>query len=372
MEAKIIVGLSFGDEGKGNFTNYLCSHSNKPIVIRYSGGQQAGHTVIHNGVKHIFSNFGSGTLQGIPTYFTEHTSIYLNTMFTELKILKEKGINPILKLHPLAKVTTPFDVAYGKARESKVRHGSCGVGIGSTMDRQENTGYKLYAIDFLNNDVFMAKLESISNYYKNKVKDTDLEEYYYNNIDLEEFIENYKNIKGVFTVIDYDHLTKYEELIFEGAQGIMLDREHGIFPNVTYANTTCKNAVEICNKLKINYDVFYITRCYQTRHGQGWMSNTEDIELINNEEEINILNEWQGNFRVKELDYDLLKWSMNVNSLYCDKWPCNLVVTCLDQRPDFKLNIKRIDGGFKYVDNIGFFSNVYLSSSPESNNISLY
>lgn len=366
MEAKIIVDLGFGDAGKGNFTNYLCSHSKKPIVIRYCGGQQAGHTVIHNGVKHVFSNFGSGTFQDIPTYFTEHTSVYLNTMFNELKILIELGLNPSLKIHPFTKITTPFDVAYGKAREEKLKHGSCGVGIGSTMDRHENTGYKLYAIDFMNRDIFMAKLESISKYYKEKVKDTDLEEEYYYNIDLEEFLENYKNYKSFFSIIDYDHLVLYDELIFEGAQGIMLDREHGIFPNVTYANTTCKNAVEVCNKLKVDYDIFYITRCYQTRHGAGWMSNTSDIELINNDEEINVLNKWQGDFRVKELDYDLLKWSMNVNSLYCDKWPCNLVVTCLDQRPDFKLDITDLEGGFKHIENIGFFHKVYLSYSPDS------
>ncbi len=62
--ARAVIGLGFGDEGKGITTDYLCSRANNPLVIRFSGGQQAGHTVVNKFGKHTFSNFGSGTLRG--------------------------------------------------------------------------------------------------------------------------------------------------------------------------------------------------------------------------------------------------------------------------------------------------------------------
>jgi adenylosuccinate synthase len=74
------------------YYRFFVFKSENPIVIRYSGGQQAGHTVMYNGVKHIHSNFGSGSLRGVPTYFSEHTTIYPVTIARELKVLKGKGV----------------------------------------------------------------------------------------------------------------------------------------------------------------------------------------------------------------------------------------------------------------------------------------
>ena len=67
MSTYVVVGLQFGDEGKGLLTNFLCQESPNSLVVRYSGGQQAGHTVVLDGKQHVFSNFGSGTLNGNPT-----------------------------------------------------------------------------------------------------------------------------------------------------------------------------------------------------------------------------------------------------------------------------------------------------------------
>ena len=80
---KIVIGLGYGDEGKGRTVDYLCSQNPNSIVVRFSGGQQAGHTVMTNGIKHIFSNYGAGTLQGCPTYISEHATIYPLTMLME-------------------------------------------------------------------------------------------------------------------------------------------------------------------------------------------------------------------------------------------------------------------------------------------------
>ena len=69
MKAQIVVGLGFGDEGKGITTDYLCSQNANSLVVRFSGGQQCGHNVCLGELSHVHSNFGSGTLRGVPSFF---------------------------------------------------------------------------------------------------------------------------------------------------------------------------------------------------------------------------------------------------------------------------------------------------------------
>lgn len=359
MNAKIVIGLQFGDEGKGVTTDYLCSQSKNPIVIRYSGGHNCGHNVIIGDKKHVHSSYGSGTLRGVPSYFSEHTCIYLPNILREQQILKEKGITPKLFVHPLAKVTTPYDIAFNRASEKKDGHGSVGAGIAATMKRYNETGYKLCAMDLQleYSHILEAKLIRIAAYYHNLVREIDKGDRrfspFFNRYShyLEEFkpdLESYSLLKNAtnlpFEVANYDQLSYYDDLIFEGSQGIMLDMDHGIFPNVTYAHTTSKNALEILRKLTciLDTEIYYVTRCYQTRHGSGWMSNEVAPDLINNEEEINVTNPWQKDFRTGKLDYELLNYAMEVDNLYSSPFRKNLVVTCLDQRPSYEFHYEKI------------------------------
>lgn len=341
MYGHIVIGTQFGDEGKGRTVDYLSSlYPKNSIVVRFSGGQNCGHTVIRDGVKHIFSSYGSGTLLNVPTYVSEHCTLYLNSVYNERNILINKGFNPKLFVHPLTKLTTPYDVAYNRVMSKITQHGSCGVGISSTMKRHLNTGYKLYVQDLHYPTIFLAKLENIKKYYLELLDNKVLRDRYLNEIGNTEelFISLIDN--DLFDITNYNILSGWNQIIFEGSQGIMLDMDHGIFPNVTFTNTTSKNAIEISNKIglkKININ--YVTRCYQTRHGNGWMSNQEPIKLINTEEEINVSN-FQGEFRTGELDYNILNYSIGVDDLYLKEfngkiYNKNLVITCLDQRPDF-------------------------------------
>jgi adenylosuccinate synthase len=375
MKAEIIVDLMFGDGGKGITTDYRCSlytgkrghgytsglYRPRPIVIRYTGGHQAGHSVHVDGKSHIFSNYGSGGFRGVPTYFTEHCTMYPVTRWNESKALKGKMEEPLVIYHPLVKVTTPYDVVYNRIIEKINKHGSCGLGIGATMARNNETGYKLYAIDLSNKSMLDAKMEQIRLYYRNKLGEITSTKY----LLFDEMCG--KEVRAFNLAIDnlqitigsYDILKSYDNLIFEGAQGVLLDMNHGVFPNVTYGNTTSKNALEVCEKIGVtDISIFYITRCYQTRHGNGWMSNNDPIELIRNNHEINVYNEWQGNFKTGELDYDLLNYSIAVDSIYSKTAKKNLVVTCLDQRPGFNFDYTKL----KNVT----FDKIYNSLSPDS------
>ena len=229
--AKIVIGLGFGDEGKGITTDFLCSQNPEAIGIRFSGGQQAAHTVMLNGKKHVHSSFASGALRGLPSYFSEHCTIHPSLLYNEFLELKEKGGNTNLFIHPLAKITTPFDVWQNKNNTKNLTHGSCGKGIGATMKRNEGA-YKLFAIDLIGPQNFLIeKLKNIASYY-GVSNDNQLEN------EVAYFLDCIAKID--WKISNYDILENYKTLIFEGSQGILLDMDHGVFPNVTYANTTSK------------------------------------------------------------------------------------------------------------------------------------
>ena len=353
--AKIVVGSIWGDEGKGITTDFLCRGKTRKstIVVRFSGGQQAGHNVKINGVSHVHSNFGSGTLRGVPSYFSHHCTIYPVTIYREAHELYKKVDTIEIYYHPLVNVTTPADVAFNRLTAPQTNHGSCGIGVGATMKRNLETPYKVYGVDLLHLDTLKEKVESIYQYYcgllnmdyprLKKLKEVYEEESKY-------FWKYVENIE--FDIQGYEFLKQYSYIVFEGSQGILLDMDHGIFPYVTFTNTTSKNALSIARNLGIeDIEIFYITRCYQTRHGVGWMSNEDEIKLINNEDEINKFNEWQKGFRVGEIDYNLLNYAYSIDNIYSPDIPKNLVVTCLDQREKFEFEYEKLNVKFKRVFN---------------------
>ena len=359
--AKIVVGSIWGDEGKGISTDFLCSKDpDNTMVVRFSGGQQAGHNVKINGISHVHSSFGSGTLRGVPSYFSHHTTIYPVTMWREAVEFNEKTNLPIEHfIHPLVNVTTPADVAWNRLTAPETNHGSCGIGVGATMKRNIESPYKVYGIDLLHIDSLQQKVTSIYRYYKDKLhldfpRLKILEEIY--NEESKYFWKYVEKIN--FRVKPYSFLKEFETIVFEGSQGILLDMDHGIFPHVTYGNTTSKNAMSIARDLGIeDIEVYYVTRCYQTRHGEGWMSNQDEIELINTKDEINKFNEWQKDFKVTEIDYDLLNQSFELDNIYSEGLRKNLVVTCLDQRENFEFDYGKLKVNF---------NRIFNSYSPDS------
>ncbi|WP_228422424.1 adenylosuccinate synthetase [Chryseobacterium aurantiacum] len=339
-KAQIVIGLGFGDEGKGITTDFLASQNQNSVVIRFSGGQQAAHTVMIDDLKHIHSSFASGALRGLPSYFAENCTIHPEFLLNEREELKEKNGNIELHIHPLAKVTTPFDVWQNRTSSKNLEHGTCGKGVGATMKRNESP-YKLFAIDLIGpREMLIEKLKGIA-YYYGLMEEDQIEK------ELKSFLEAIDKID--WKIDDYNYLKSFENLIFEGSQGILLDMDHGVFPNVTYAHTTSKNAYEICKQLKIDeIEMYYVTRSYGTRHGNGWMSNEKEIILKNNEEETCTFNEYQKELRFGDLDYKLLNYALKLDAAYTLSTKKNLVVTCLDQI-DEKFKIDKLEVKFDAI-----------------------
>jgi adenylosuccinate synthase len=343
-KVSIILGLQFGDEGKGATVSYLAKQSPKSLIIRFNGGHQVGHTVVFSDEhRHIFSNFGSGSFQGAHTYWSEYCTVNPIGVYKESLVLNNIGVNPVNIYNSNAMVTTPFDIFKNHKLEKVNNHGSVGVGFGTTIQRNEDY-FHLYVRDLLFPKIRDAKLKLIQDNYYN---------YNYDNIEVnlnfklkkavDDFIIACDNlVKNYIIVENLDILIsskKYDNYIFEGGQGILLDQNYGFFPNVTRSNTTSKNALEIIKNsiLKdiFNIQTYYITRAYQTRHGNGFMTNEEldNSYIINNPLETNVNGGFQGDFRKSVLDIELLKYAFCCDchhNMYSNK---NIVVTCLDQVP---------------------------------------
>ncbi len=328
---KVVIGLGFGDEGKGLFTNYLCLKSPKPLVIRFSGGQQVGHTVVNNNgtdeIRHVFSNFGSGTLNNVPTYWSKFCTISPSHLLCELSALKKNKVEPILYIDERCPVTTPYDIEFNKKNEEKNRHGSTGLGFGSTIEREENF-YSLTFNDLFYSDIFKERLNLIKKYYENKGITITENEYNCFYKDCYEIMISAIICKNFIKIFDIPK--GFKTHIYEGSQGLLLDQHFGFFPHVTRANLGLKNVLELSNKK--NMELFLITRAYQTRHGNGFMTHEDVVNNIDDSfYETNKYNLYQGKFRKSLLDVSLLKYAINKDENIKKCKNKNLVITCLNQ-----------------------------------------
>lgn len=325
---KAVIGLGFGDEGKGRVVDYLCSEKHHRVV-RFSGGHQAAHNVVHNDTNHVFANFGSGTLRGCPTYWSKFCTVEPVGLLKELELLKSKGAHPKLIIHPKCPITTPLDLYKNLLNDKYNSHGTCGVGFGATLER-ESKFYSLLFEDLFNPTILKIKLKQVFSYHRR--------DYLAYEDKFDKFIGTCQKLVSSENITMNDNIILNDNVIFEGSQGLLLDQHYGFFPHVTRSNTGSTNIESMINELNISgsnnidsVDYYLVTRAYQTRHGNGPMTNEHIPHKIKeNPYERNFNNEFQGEFRKSLLDVDLLLYSINkdVNIKYSTNK--TLVITCLD------------------------------------------
>jgi adenylosuccinate synthase len=344
---QVVIGLGFGDEGKGLVTDWLCSKDPKSsVVTRYSGGHQAGHCVTIEDKKHIFTNFGSGSLRGVPTNWEAKTFDPVS-FISELTKLNEKNVYPVIYVNPKCPITTPFEKSRNHKREKINNHGSVGVGFSDTL-RREEANYHLYFSDLYYPKVFNMKMNLIMDYYEKNDIFISEEEYF-------EFIEACKSV--IFKVRN----EKIEGIvqIYESSQGLLLDRDYGFFPYCTYGRVGTQE-IDIGKE-----DEFYlVTRAYQTRHGEG--PNSGIGFKPNNFNETNVYNDYQKDFRTSVLDFDMLLYSINVDEKIRKSYNKNLVITCMDQMPYFSLIHNNEEKMFETERD---FLNYIISKLPKMNEV---
>lgn len=274
-----VIGAHYGDEGKGLVVDRLARDLVDPWIVRFNGGAQAGHTVtLPDGRRHVFSHVGAGTLAGAPTYLSRFFVANPYLFLREAEELRAAGVAPRVVLDPLAPLTTPYEVLVNRAVEEARgarRHGSCGVGFGETLEREEN-GVSITASLLDDPDTLRSRLELLrTNHVPRRLAALGVTIDAQTRMDLahtsliEEFIETTRHFRRQIELCGTE-VCAGRPVLFEGAQGLLLDQALGTFPHVTRSHTGLPNVVALAADFGVEtIEAFYTMRSYVTRHGAG-------------------------------------------------------------------------------------------------------
>jgi adenylosuccinate synthase len=324
-----VVGLGYGDEGKGATVDWLCSvggvsRAGVSAVVRYNGGGQAAHNVIAGGVHHTFRQLGSGTLAGIPTHLSRNHRLDVEQVVAEALQLERKGCTDVLagvSVHPAALLVTPVHEAANRARERARgvnRHGSTGLGIGETTFYAEATRLGLRVGEVYGNTTCPSDADGIApcaNDLRDRRRLTsrldDLMRFYAPlgiEVDSVDVMANMLIEHGDLVTLG-DDLTRYldsGEVIFEGAQGALLDEDVGFHPYTTWSSPL-PDAVQRLTGHRPT--VVGVTRTFHTRHGAGPFPSEDEGLAVDGDH--NGTGEWQGVFRFGRLDLGMLRYGID-------------------------------------------------------------
>ena len=285
MANVIVIGAQWGDEGKGKITDLLSGSAD--MVVRYQGGVNAGHTIVVQGQTFKLHLIPSGILYpNTECVIGCGTVIDPQVLIKELEQLEQLNISTAnLLISQTAHVTMPYHRMIDKASEEvRGNHkiGTTGRGIGPTYaDKSERTGIRM--LDLMDTDGLREQLERTINY-----KNTILEKLYnlppLNPQDvIEEYLSYAERLRPF--VVDtalkiYDAVLRRRNILFEGAQGTLLDLDHGTYPYVTSSNPVAGGACVGSGLGPTMIDrVIGVSKAYTTRVGEGPFPTELDDEI---------------------------------------------------------------------------------------------
>ncbi len=272
----VVLGTQWGDEGKGKIVDLLTEQAE--AVVRFQGGHNAGHTLVINGEKTVLHLIPSGILRDdVICYIGNGVVLSPEALLKEMKQLEETGI-PVrtrLKLSPACPLILPYHVALDQAREQargEAKIGTTGRGIGPAYeDKVSRRGLRV--ADLLHPERFARKLKEVMDYHN-----FSLQHYYKTEVvDYQKVLDDTMTMaQELIPMIDrvsdrlHEHHRRGDHILFEGAQGSLLDIDHGTYPFVTSSNTTAggTSTGSGFGPLYLDY-VLGITKAYTTRVGSG-------------------------------------------------------------------------------------------------------
>jgi adenylosuccinate synthase len=282
----VVIGAQWGDEGKGKIVDWLTDHARG--VVRFQGGHNAGHTLVIGGKKTILHLIPSGILrEGVACYIGNGVVLSPHALVEEIDTLAQAGVDvrPRLKISEACPLILPYHVALDQAREAAKgagRIGTTGRGIGPAYeDKVARRGLRLQ--DLFRPDRFAAKLNEVLEFH-NFV----LQSYFhaapvdYRSV-LDSTLVLAARIEPMIADVPrllYDAQRAGHNLLFEGAQGTLLDIDHGTYPFVTSSNCVAGAAAAGAGigPQHLHY-VLGITKAYTTRVGSGPFPTELDDEI---------------------------------------------------------------------------------------------
>ena len=258
-----------GDEGKGKIVDYLSEKFD--LVARYQGGNNAGHTVIVEDVTYKLNLIPSGVIRGKVCFLGQGIVLDPDHFLKEYQQICEKISNPNIYLSSNIPLILPYHKQLDKINESILtgedKIGTTAKGIGPAyQDKVGRKSIKLYDLKSL--DKIKEKLESIKKFY-----DPVLNAYQEEVINIDQYLtildSFYKEVGSL--IVDNSFIKKnfnQQNILFEGAQGALLDLDHGSYPFVTSSNTISSN-IMIGSGLQVDYQTVGIFKAYATRVGNG-------------------------------------------------------------------------------------------------------
>lgn len=272
----VILGTQWGDEGKGKVVDLLTE--DVAAVVRFQGGHNAGHTLVIDGKKTVLHLIPSGILrEGVQCVIGNGVVLSPAALKKEVFELQEQGVPAIdrLKISAACPLILPYHIAMDQARElakGEKKIGTTGRGIGPAYE--DKVARRAIRVgDLLDSERFATKLKEVLEYYNfiltnyHKVEPISYDEVYAEGMEMAEFLR-----PMVTDTISLLHNLRKSgaNIMFEGAQGSLLDVDHGTYPYVTSSNTTAGGAPAGTGfgPLYLDY-VLGITKAYTTRVGSG-------------------------------------------------------------------------------------------------------
>lgn len=325
--AYVVTDIGYGDAGKGTVVDYLTRQSRSTVVVRHNGGPQAAHNVVtSDGRHHTFAQFGSGSfVPDARTHLSRFMLVNPLNMIREAEHLIALGVTDIWRRTTVdedALIILPWHQSANRLRElarGGGRHGSCGQGVGEAQaDHLSHPSMSIHARDLRDINSLAERLRQIRDdkyrrlRYEITLPDTPAMEQEWGVFTDPNLIpwlcEEYRYWCRIIDIVPDTYLNvlarNTEQLIFEGAQGVLLDEWYGFHPYTTWSTTTPVNALTLLSELDeaIPVTKLGVMRAYTTRHGPGPFV-TEDRGLAGPLREYhNGMGEWQGAFRYGHLD----------------------------------------------------------------------
>ena len=322
QNVKLIIGANYGDEGKGLATDFFgaqAAGSFGTINVLTNGGPQRGHTVeLADGRRHVFKHFGAASFRGAASYFAKQFIVNPMEFMREYDDLRAVHAAPEAYINPHCRFSTPWDMLTNQLfLEKNGLHNSCGFGIWETVLRyQKGFGVSFGTFAAMNREERITYLRGLrDSYFADRIRGLDAQDFFFRDELIFRFELDCESMLLLCPLRGDAYLRHYQTVLFENAQGLLLDGntlegQEFSTPSTTGSGRVTAAVERIFSGADV--EICYVTRSYLTRHGDGPMESELTARQLQSAfpglkaDVTNTENRFQGNLRYGMMDVDLL------------------------------------------------------------------